>query len=48
MAGLLGFEPRMTESESVALPLGDRPATHSLEALLVRREGLEPSRPLGH
>ena len=25
MAGVLGFEPRMTESESVALPLGDTP-----------------------
>lgn len=25
MAGVRGFEPRMTESESVALPLGDTP-----------------------
>jgi len=25
MAGDLGFEPRMTESESVALPLGESP-----------------------
>ena len=26
MAGVAGFEPTMTESESVALPLGDTPA----------------------
>ena len=25
LAGVLGFEPKMTESESVALPLGDTP-----------------------
>ena len=25
MAGVAGFEPTMTESESVALPLGDTP-----------------------
>ena len=25
MAGVTGFEPMMTESESVALPLGDTP-----------------------
>ncbi len=25
MAGVIGFEPMITESESVALPLGDTP-----------------------
>ena len=36
MAGLPGFEPGMTGSEPVALPLGDRPAVNSLEALVRR------------
>ena len=27
VTGLKGFEPLMTESESVALPLGDSPST---------------------
>lgn len=30
MAGVLGFEPRMTESESVALPLGDTPRSDAV------------------
>ncbi len=42
MAGLPGFEPGVTESESVALPLGDRPATQSLEALWCGERDLNP------
>ena len=35
MAGVAGFEPTMTESESVALPLGDTP--------MAPQVGLEPT-----
>ena len=38
LAGVLGFEPKMTESESVALPLGDTP----LE-ILAGVAGFEPT-----
>ena len=31
MAGVAGFEPTMTESESVALPLGDTPMINGVE-----------------
>ena len=37
LAGVTGFEPMMTESESVALPLGDTPkfSCHIIIAILV-------------
>lgn len=31
MAGVAGFEPTITESESVALPLGDTPKVYGVE-----------------
>ena len=45
MAGADGFEPPVTESESVALPLGDapikkRPFTGPLYAMRLSAEGL--------
>ena len=33
VAGWLGFEPRLTESESVVLPLDDQPADEQRQAI---------------
>ena len=42
MAGTAGFEPRMTESKSVALPLGYGPIFPMVEG-----DGFEPPNPKG-
>ena len=44
MAGLAGFEPTMTESKSVALPLGYSPiySVH-IKLCMGRLKGVEPS-----
>ena len=41
MAGVTGFEPMMTESESVALPLGDTPKRNLLTYHIKRLKKLQ-------
>ncbi len=42
MAGPAGFEPTMTESKSVALPLGDGPTFYLDFTRMGRPRGIEP------
>jgi hypothetical protein len=43
LAGVAGFEPAVTESESVALPLGDTPSKTLDTGYMVDQVGFEPT-----
>ena len=56
MAGEQGFEPQLTDPESVVLPLDDSPISSSklkviklnFELVMVPKVGFEPTRPCDH